>query len=124
MVPKSTRPSEVVATSMRLLLLVGSLALMLADGTASAQSPNSAISSSEAETPKTPIEPKASNDKYKPGSVTPSDAQRTADTHAQCLKDWDAGTHLTKQEWGRICRRVVDDRAKFLSKEGMPIPGR
>jgi hypothetical protein len=105
-------------------LLAGSLSLVLTEGTASAQSPNSAISSSETGAPKTPIEPKASNYNYKPGGVTPSDAQRTADSRAQCLKDWDAGTHLTKQEWGRICRRVVDDRAKFLGKEGMPIPGR
>jgi hypothetical protein len=101
---------------MRVLLLVASFSLMLTDGTASAQSP-SVTSSSEAEA-KTP------NDKSKPGSAAPSDQQRIVNMHAQCLKDWDVGTHMTKQEWGRICRRVVDDRAKYLDKEGRPLPTR
>ena len=27
----------------------------------------------------------------------------------QCMKDWDAKTHMTKQEWERTCRRVTDE---------------
>ena len=119
-----TKDSKVIVQGMTGATGMKHTKLMLADGTANAQSANSAISSSAAETRKTPNEPKTSKDKSKSGSVMPSDAQRTADTHAQCLKDWDAGTHLTKQEWGRICRRVVDDRAEYLTKQGMPLPAR
>jgi hypothetical protein len=32
---------------------------------------------------------------------------------AQCMQDWDAATHMTKQEWARTCRRVVRDRIEF-----------
>jgi hypothetical protein len=37
---------------------------------------------------------------------------------AQCLKDWDAKTHMTKQEWERTCRRVTDERLKYLRESG------
>jgi hypothetical protein len=37
-----------------------------------------------------------------------------ADPLAQCLRDWDAATHMTRQEWARTCRRVVGNRAKFM----------
>jgi hypothetical protein len=37
---------------------------------------------------------------------------------AQCLKDWDRGTHMTRQEWERTCRRVVGNRLKFLREQG------
>jgi hypothetical protein len=25
---------------------------------------------------------------------------------ADCMRMWDSGTHMTKQEWGRTCKRV------------------
>jgi hypothetical protein len=37
---------------------------------------------------------------------------------AQCLKDWDSGTHMTRQEWARTCRRVVSNRLRFLREQG------
>jgi hypothetical protein len=37
-----------------------------------------------------------------------------------CMSDWDAGTHMTKKEWARTCRRIADDRAKFRSEEWPP----
>jgi hypothetical protein len=36
----------------------------------------------------------------------------------QCLKDWDAKTHMTKQEWERTCRRVTEERLKYLRESG------
>lgn len=48
--------------------------------------------------------------------ATKSD-QRNVDPLAQCLRDWDAATHMTKQEWARTCRRVVGNRAKFLQEQ-------
>ena len=32
---------------------------------------------------------------------------------AYCMRDWDAATHMTKEEWARTCRRVVKDRFQF-----------
>src|SRR5262249_37093571 len=39
---------------------------------------------------------------------------RGADWLQQCLKDWDAATHMNKSEWSQTCHRVVDDRVKWL----------
>ena len=44
-------------------------------------------------------------------------AQRKVDHLAQCLRDWDAGTHMTRQEWARTCRRVVSNREQFLREQ-------
>ncbi len=47
-----------------------------------------------------------------PDAAKPDD--RKVDDLAQCLRDWDAATHMTRQEWARTCRRVVSNRAKFV----------
>jgi hypothetical protein len=59
-----------------------------------------------------------------PQAPKPSDEdrKRIAEYLAQCLKDWDTGTHMTKKEWARVCERVVDSRAKFRLEEGLGIP--
>lgn len=36
---------------------------------------------------------------------------------AECMRDWDAATHMTRQEWTRTCRRVVDNREKFMREQ-------
>ncbi len=33
-------------------------------------------------------------------------AKKTADGIAECMKLWDAKTHMTKGEWARTCKRV------------------
>ena len=35
-----------------------------------------------------------------------------------CLKDWDSATHMSKQDYARTCRRVVDGRVKALTEQG------
>jgi hypothetical protein len=37
---------------------------------------------------------------------------------AQCIRDWDAKTHMTKRQWERTCRRVTDERIKYLRDSG------
>ena len=32
---------------------------------------------------------------------------------AECMQMWDAGTHMTKLEWARTCRRVQDRLIQF-----------
>jgi hypothetical protein len=43
--------------------------------------------------------------------------KRGADWLAQCVKDWDAETHMTKKDWQRVCRRVAADRINELIKQ-------
>ena len=65
--------------------------------------------------PPTPA-PEAAKRYYAPPSVAQIAAEmrkEAAEQYKQCLNDWDAATHMTKKEWQRTCRRVVDNRAKF-----------
>jgi hypothetical protein len=52
--------------------------------------------------------------KAKADSTPAKSDNLAADPLAQCLRDWDAGTHMTRQEWARTCRRVVSNRGKFI----------
>jgi hypothetical protein len=53
-----------------------------------------------------------------PVTDSPANIRRTIDTQfKQCVDDWDAATHMTKKEWERTCRRVVDARVKFLAEQ-------
>jgi hypothetical protein len=55
-----------------------------------------------------------------PGAVMSEEQIRAkgAEWHAECMRDWDRQTHMTKQEWARTCQRVVDDRVQFLRGRG------
>jgi hypothetical protein len=54
-----------------------------------------------------------------PKSATSTDvAARAAAMYSQCMQDWDSGTHLTKQEWERTCRRLMQERGKAALREG------
>lgn len=85
----------------RVWLLVGSLYLV-GNGAANGQSASS---------PPTPTRPSAEAIK-----------QLSAEYHADCMKNWDAGTHMTKREWANTCRRVNDGRLKFRLDNGMGVP--
>ena len=80
---------------MRMLLLVGTSFLLIASGMAQAQLPGR----------------------------TQSAEELRADWFKQCMQDWEASTHMTKREWERVCRRVVDDRVKATMHDG-PIEPR
>ena len=55
----------------------------------------------------------------KPGEAAPKPvaAKSDADGLEQCLRDWDAATHMTRQEWARTCRRVSENRRRFLREQ-------
>jgi hypothetical protein len=53
----------------------------------------------------------------RPKSAALSDGAHTAAMYAQCLQDWDSGTHLTKQAWERTCRRLMQERGKSALRE-------
>ena len=80
---------------MRMRILVYALSLVVASGVACAQS-----------------DPR-------PKSATATDVgARIAAMYSQCMQDWDSGTHLTKQEWERTCRRLMQERGKAALREG------
>ncbi|MBX9590764.1 MAG: hypothetical protein K2X43_15755 [Hyphomonadaceae bacterium] len=39
---------------------------------------------------------------------TPNGRKTTGDALASCLAMWDRKTHMSKQDWGRTCRRVAN----------------
>jgi hypothetical protein len=43
---------------------------------------------------------------------------KSADWHAQCMRDWDQQTHMTKREWFSACQRTVNDRIQWLRGRG------
>jgi hypothetical protein len=53
----------------------------------------------------------------RPKSATSNDGARLAAMYSQCMQDWDAGTHLTKQDWERTCRRLMQERGKSALRE-------
>jgi glutamine synthetase len=51
-------------------------------------------------------------------TMSPAEIREKSDTYLrQCLNDWDAATHMTRKEWQRTCRRITDERAKFLIEQ-------
>jgi hypothetical protein len=47
---------------------------------------------------------------------------RAKENIAECLRMWDAGTHMTKQQWARTCERI-QSRLESLSIEGLEPMG-
>jgi len=41
-------------------------------------------------------------------ALTPGDGDDNKD-YSRCISDWDAATHMTKQEWRAACRRALKD---------------
>lgn len=107
-----------VVISMPVIFLVGTLSLILTDETARAQSGPSQKNAISPTTAQVPIP----SDPTKADRLTPSDKARIAQYTAQCLSDWDAATHMTKPEWARVCRRVIDGRVKFMLETGFRLP--
>jgi hypothetical protein len=69
--------------------------------------------------PSTPAEavkkPKSLPAKSKPEAARTAEIREKSDTYyKQCINDWDAATHMTKKEWQRTCRRITDERTKFM----------
>ena len=119
---------------MRRLLLAGGLAFALASAAAqSVPPPDDALSPAEVisglskqpqagETPqaaaaKTDPAKKADPPAAKPAAAKTAEAKPATDGLEQCLRDWDAATHMTRQEWARTCRRVAANRSKFQREQ-------
>ena len=104
-------------------ILAGCLMLALAS-VASSQSgtpPDEALSPMEILAALTPASPGGAKTDAKADAAKNATAvksgERKVDHLAQCLRDWDAATHMTRQEWARTCRRVVSNREQFLREQ-------
>ena len=82
---------------MRSLLLLPLLAAAILPTAAYAQSP-----SDDAPSKRQSLE---SSDEYK---------SRVQAWLLDCTQSWDAGTHMTKQQWEHSCRRAAKERVKYL----------
>jgi hypothetical protein len=50
--------------------------------------------------------------------MSAAEVREKSDTYfKQCINDWDAATHMTKKEWQRTCRRITDERVKFMVEQ-------
>ena len=116
---------------MRALLCFCSLWLILVCGAAYAEPEDEPIGSTSQAAATQPANPGAvaAIRKSPPPSVQAATPQATdanspelirkrgAEWLAQCLKDWDAATHMTKKDWQRVCRRVSEERVNELIKQ-------
>ena len=94
------------------IVIVTLLSLVLGAGAALAQS-----------VPPTPPTTGAISKAAPAKSPTPAEAKKaTADGIAECMKLWDAGTHMSKAEWSSTCKRVQSrlENLKIDSTIGMP----
>jgi hypothetical protein len=111
---------------MHWLLLVISILFVLAG--AAVADPDVVLETAKSSTVVDPLPPPASKSEKKPqlapsadsgpAKMSPAEIRKISETQfKQCIEDWDAATHMTKKDWERTCRRVVDGRVKFLAEQ-------
>ena len=116
-------PDATMAIHLLTLLRTCALALVVAYGVGHAQpaaqsgnsaSPTAPISPSVSTSPSVPTTKSATANAKSAGEEA---RERGAARLAECLRDWDAATHMTKKEWERTCRRATQERVKFLTEQ-------
>jgi hypothetical protein len=55
-------------------------------------------------------------------TATRTSKSAVEDSKAECIKMWDAGTHMTKQEWANTCARI-QTRLESLRVEDLDVTG-
>jgi hypothetical protein len=91
--------------AMRTVLVVGALSLLVVGGMAYAQSD----AKLKGGTPSTGVGTRAL------GKEIPQDLRARMDQwYEDCRKSWDAQTRMTKKDYERTCRRMAQERVKFL----------
>jgi hypothetical protein len=66
--------------------------------------------------------PPASAQPAAPQTATRTSKSAVEDNKAECIKMWDAGTHMTKQEWANTCARI-QTRLENLRVEDLDVTG-
>lgn len=101
---------RLVFSQMRTLLWLGAACLLLASGAAFAQS-----GKREGAAATTTAIPDA---QLSPDEIKERGTQYLTD----CVNDWDKGTHMSKKDWTRTCRRVVQRRLDFMLQQQKSTP--
>ncbi len=57
-----------------------------------------------------------------PGKAVSTSKSTVTDAKAECLKMWDSGTHMSKQEWSNTCDRI-QTRLDNLKVENLDVMG-
>ena len=90
---------------MRTLTFIGAVILLAACGAAVAQpSKREGAASTPTAVPDAQLSP---------AEIKERGAQYLTD----CVNDWDKGTHMSKKDWTRTCRRVVQRRVDFMLQQ-------
>jgi len=66
--------------------------------------------------------PAASAAPAQPGKAPRASKSALEDSKAECIGMWDAGTHMTKQEWASTCTRI-QTRLENLRVDDLDILG-
>lgn len=97
----------------RILVLAGAIALICGAGSAGAQvtpipAPTSATGTAAPAVAPPATKPQRTVAAGKPETATTAQASKDAVKQgiADCLRLWDAGTHMTKQQWAATCKRI------------------
>jgi hypothetical protein len=78
-------------------------------------SPKAAAPASPGSPAKTPTTPSTRDDKK-------TEKARAKENIAECMRLWDAATHMSKQQWARTCERI-QTRLENLRIENMDMMG-
>ena len=57
-----------------------------------------------------------------PGKAVRSGKSAVTDAKAECMKMWDSGTHMSRQEWSSTCDRI-QTRLDNLKVENLDVMG-
>ena len=57
-----------------------------------------------------------------PGKAIRTSKSAVADAKAECMRMWDSGTHMSKQEWSSTCDRI-QTRLDNLKVENLDVMG-
>lgn len=49
-------------------------------------------------------------------------ARKTAESIAECMRMWDAGTHMSKAQWSTTCKRVQSRLENLKIDNSMGLP--
>jgi hypothetical protein len=104
------------------IVVVTSLSLVLGAGAALAQAatPSPAAPSPAAPKAAAPVIPRPTP--ASTGDDKKAEKARAKENIADCMRLWDAGTHMSKQEWASTCERI-QTRLENLRLESLEVPG-
>ena len=66
------------------------------------------------------VVPQTGKDRTRPAPAAGAPKAAGQDRYADCVGLWDAGTHMSKRDWSRTCRRI-ENRLENLQVENLDV---